>query len=99
MEVLITKVMRNKYYAGTYISLHSYHVKHRKHFKRKSGGIIIIYEDTISKYLTFPTSNSEFVQWVEIANEISNFTKLLIGCVYILPENTKYTSDNAFNEI
>jgi hypothetical protein len=78
---------------------YSYHVKHRKKIKRKSGGIIIIYKDTISKCFTFPTSNSEFVQWVEIANESSNFTKLLIGCVYIPPENTKYTSDNAFNEI
>ena len=45
------------------------------------SGIIIIYKDTISKCLTFPTSNSEFVQWVEIANESSHFTKLLIGCV------------------
>ena len=42
---------------------YSFHVKHReKKFKRKSGGIIIIYKDTISKCLTFPTSNSEFVQ-------------------------------------
>jgi hypothetical protein len=78
---------------------YSYHVKHPIFFKRKSGGIIIIYKDTISKCLTFPTSNSEFVQWVEIANECSKFTKLLIGCVYIPPETTKYTSDNAFNEI
>jgi hypothetical protein len=42
---------------------YSFHVKHREFFfKRKSGGIIIIYKDTISKCLTFPTSNSEFVQ-------------------------------------
>jgi hypothetical protein len=53
---------------------YSYHVKHRKKIIRKSGGIIIIYRDTISKCLTFPTSNSEFVQWVVIY-------KLLIGCV------------------
>ena len=53
---------------------YSYHVKHRKKIIRKSGGIIIIYRDTISKCLTFPTSNSEFVQWVVIANEISHFT-------------------------
>ena len=78
---------------------YSYHVKQRKTFKRKSGGIIIIYKDTISKCFTFLTSNSECVQWVEIANESSNFTKLLIGCVYIPPENRKYTSDRVFNEI
>ena len=46
-----------------------------------------------------PTSNSEFVQWVEIANESSHLTKLVIGCVYIPPENRKYTSDRVFNEI
>ena len=40
---------------------YSYHVKHRKKFIWKSGGIIIIHKDTISKCLTCPTSNSEFV--------------------------------------
>ena len=74
-------------------------VKQQFFFIRKSGGIIIIYKDTISKCLTFPTSNSEFVQWVEIGNESSHFTKLLIGCVYIPPENRKYTSDRVFSEI
>ena len=56
---------------------YSYRVKQRKTFKRKSGGIIIIYKDTISKCLTFPTSNSEFVQWVEIANGKLTFYKII----------------------
>jgi predicted GTPase len=34
-----------------------------------------------------------------LRTESSHFTKLLIGCVYIPPENRKYTSDRVFNEI
>jgi len=47
-----------------------YHVKHRFFFKRKSGGIIIIYKDTISKCLTFPTSNLNFFSGLKLRTKV-----------------------------
>ena len=60
------------------------YAKHRKKFKKKSGGIIIIYKKILSNFLKFIHSDSEFVQWVEILNDISDKSKnVLLGCVYI----------------
>jgi hypothetical protein len=59
-----------------------------------------LYEEKFKPYLRFPKTNSELVQWVLISNEILQDDKdLLLGCVYIPPENSKYASKEGFSEI
>jgi len=38
-----------------------YFAKHRSNFSKKSGGIVIVYKESLKKYLNFPKSSSEFV--------------------------------------
>ena len=50
--------------------------------------------------MKFPKTNSELVQWVLISNEILEDDKdLLLGCVYIPPENSKYASKKVFQKL
>ncbi|VDI30247.1 Hypothetical predicted protein [Mytilus galloprovincialis] len=72
--------------------------KHRSKFKRKSGGIVIIYKSELEKFLTFPKTKSEFVQWIQFSKDLLN-DNVLMGCVYIPPEGSKYSSVDAFTEI
>lgn len=77
-----------------------YKAKHRDKCTRKSSGIIIIYKSQIDKFLEFPKSKSSFVQWLRINNDFLHIPEnLVIGCVYVPPENTKYSSPEAFDEI
>ena len=82
---------------------YAYFAKNRKKCNRKSGGIIIVFKKALSKYLKFLTSESEFVQWVEFSKDLSEQndldSKILFGCIYIPPENSKYSSEEAFTEI
>lgn len=74
--------------------------KNRQKFKKKSGGIIIIYKKKLSHILKFINSESEFVQWVEILHGNFDTGKdILLGCVYIPPEFSRYSSDESFSEI
>ena len=42
----------------------------------------------LSKFLKFIHSDSEFVQWVEILNDISDKSKnVLLGCVFTFPQS------------
>ena len=50
--------------------------------------------------MKFIQSDSEFVQWVEILNDISDKSKnVILGCVYIPPEFSPYSSDEAFLQL
>ena len=40
--------------------------KNRSNLSKKSGGIVIVYKESLTKYLNFPKSSSEFVQWLII---------------------------------
>ena len=54
----------------------------------------------MSNFWKFIHSDSEFVQWVEILNDISDKSKnVLLGCVYIPPEFSPYSSDEAFLQL
>ena len=67
---------------------------------KKSGGLTILYKEKFKGYLKFTKTKSELVQWVLISNEILQDDKnLLLGCVYIPPENSKYASKESFSEI
>ncbi|CAG2185838.1 unnamed protein product [Mytilus edulis] len=67
---------------------------------RKSGGLMVLYKEKLCDHIKFLSSDSNFVIWFEIS---SSYTKLdaeiAIGSVYIPPENTKYSSPDAFREI
>lgn len=79
---------------------YDYVMKNRKKVKRKSGGIVVVYKKLLSNHISFLTSNSEFVQWLEISSDLTGLPKKwLLGCIYIPPENSKYSSDSAFDEI
>ncbi|CAC5386352.1 E3.2.1.14 [Mytilus coruscus] len=79
---------------------YNYFCKHRSAFDRKSGGLTIVYKENLKSYLKFHKTKSDFVQWVSISNELLLDDKeLLLGCVYIPPENSKYASKEVFTEI
>ena len=79
---------------------YSFKAKHRQKCDRKSGGIIIVYKDSLGKFLQFYDSESDFVQWVKVGNDYLNLENdLILGCIYIPPENSKYSSNEAFVEI
>ena len=67
--------------------------------KVKSGGIGIIYKDSLETFITEITTDSEFVGWYRISKDILEILKdLLLGVVYIPPEGSKYTKIEAFEE-
>ena len=75
-------------------------MKNRTNCDRKSCGIIVIYKQALANiYINFLNSNSEFVLWFDIFIVLPIPNKILFGCVYIPPENTRYSSDNAFHEL
>lgn len=74
--------------------------KIRTNCKRKSGGIVVIYREYLKHFLKFIKTSSNFVQWVIFSSDIMKLDKdLLLGCIYLPPENSKYASSEAFNEI
>jgi hypothetical protein len=74
--------------------------KHRRNAKAKSGGIVIVFKRYLLKNLTCISSESEFVQWVRVSKDMFTIdSDLFLGCIYISPENSKYSSLEAFNEI
>ena len=77
--------------------------KIEKKYVRKSGGLNCynLYKKKIEQYITFIETKSDFIQWVQLSKEISCVTddNLIIGCVYIPPKQSTYSSEEAFNEL
>jgi hypothetical protein len=63
---------------------------------KKSGGIVIIYKNKLENCLSFIQSESQFVQWVKIYNVAFD---IILGCVYVPPEGSKYSNSESFDEI
>ena len=78
---------------------YSYFTKNRKKFQRKSGGILFIYKTSLKQDINFQITESEFVLWVKLNFQTKYFDSLLIGCVYVPPEGSRYTSPDAFIDI
>ncbi|CAC5398495.1 unnamed protein product [Mytilus coruscus] len=72
--------------------------KCRKQFAKKSGGITVIFKNELKDILNFQNTDCEFVLWVKIENIIEQ-KHLLLGCIYIPPENSKYSSQESFDQI
>ena len=74
--------------------------KNRRKFQKVSGGLAIIYNNNLEKYLKFHEIDSSYVQWVQISKSLMGTDHdTLLGCLYIPPENTKYLSIESFDEI
>ncbi|CAG2200728.1 unnamed protein product [Mytilus edulis] len=77
---------------------YDYFTKNRKKFERKSGGITVIFKKCLKNFLTFINTDSEFVLWVKVDIPMQ-LTKIMFGCIYVPPENSRYSSKDAFDEI
>ena len=79
---------------------YSYITKNRKKMCKKSGGIVIIYKSKLENCLSFIQSESQFVQWVKISNVAFDLQNdIILGCVYVPPEGSKYSNSESFDEI
>ena len=78
-----------------------YVVRNRKICKRVSGGIAVIYKKELYNVLKFDIKkDSQFVLWFQLSKTVLKLdSDLVFGCVYIPPENSKYSSSDAFDEI
>ena len=77
-----------------------YEMKNRKKYKRASGGIIIIYKTYLQNDIKFHITESQFVLWFTISKKLLNANSdILFGCVYVPPENSVYSSKEAFEEL
>ena len=64
--------------------------------KRESGGVIILTKSDIHENIIDVVGKCEHVKW--IALERDN-VKLVIGCVYIPPEGSTYSSAEVFEKL
>jgi hypothetical protein len=66
---------------------------------KKSGGIVIIYISKLENCLSFIQSESQLVQWIisNVAFDLQN--DIILGCVRVPPEVSKYSNSESFNEI
>jgi hypothetical protein len=71
--------------------------KIEKIFKHTSGGIVVVYRNNLKNHIKFLHSNSDYVSWLKISQVFNN--DLLLGCGYIPPENSLYSSIDAFLDI
>lgn len=72
----------------------------RKITNRRSGGIIVGYKEKLDCHIEFISTDCKFVLWFKCNESLFNTDQpVIFGVIYIPPEYTKYTSDEAFNEI
>ena len=66
----------------------------------RSGGIARDYRNYLENFTTPIDIDSPYVLWFSIKKEMFNLLQnVIFGIIYILPENTRYTSDDAISEI
>ena len=74
--------------------------KNRKERVNKSGGIAVFIKKKYKTQCNFHTTNCKYVQWVTIDKSVFGYDKdVLVGGVYIPPENSRYVDGECFNEI
>ena len=74
-----------------------YHSQNRKKYNKKSGGITVVYRSSLK--LNVIETESDFVLWLKLDIAHENFSCLFLGCIYIPPEGSNYSSPDAFEEI
>ena len=76
-------------------------MKNRKNIAyRRSGGIMVGYRDTLVNMIEIKETSCKYVLWFKCKGGLFKLDQpVIFGVVYIPPEYTKYSSDEAFNEI
>ena len=66
----------------------------------KSGGLCIVYNESIEKHLKYVESKCNLIQWLKIDKSFMGTDKdVMIGNTYIPPIGTKYESANPYLEL
>ena len=47
---------------------------------KKSGGITIVFKTENERYMNFPKTDSEYIQWIKFSKDIFS-DEFLLGCV------------------
>lgn len=85
------------------IEIDGYEIKMKnrvKYGRVNSGGIILAYKQELSEFINIHETESKAVLWFEISKQLTNYEKnLLIGIVYLPPENSKYSKRDSLNMI
>ena len=85
-----------------YMSLRQIRKNKHKRAKRNSGGILVIYKETLHKYITEHNKKNENIFWLRIDNKILGLEKnVFLGITYISPiyssiYNTNPHMENTF---
>ena len=70
-----------------------------KNSKKTSSGIIVIYKKILEKHLKCHITESQFTLWFTISKTVLSLTSdVLFGCVYMPPDNSRYSNADAFVE-
>jgi len=71
--------------------------KHRKDIaQKKSGGIAIAINNNISKYVKIIETECKLLFWLSISKHLTMQEDIILGVVYIPPENSQYSVDDPF---
>ncbi|VDI12648.1 Hypothetical predicted protein [Mytilus galloprovincialis] len=77
-----------------------FHHKNRKKFINKSGGIALGYKSYLESFITPITTDCQFGLWFSIDKKVFDSPEnVIFGIVYVPPENSSYSSVEAFNDI
>ena len=67
---------------------------------RRSGGISVYFKEELSKSINKIDTESDYILWLEIDKTIcSTDQNIIIGAVYIPPENSNYFNDDEFSNL
>lgn len=70
----------------------------KQNYIRKSGGIGFFVRNHVTKFVKTIDSSSEYISWIKIAKQFHNGSEdILIGAVYIPPQQSKFFSDDEYD--
>ena len=80
---------------------YKFKMKNRKKISnRRSGGIMVGYKESLDNYIDIVNTDSKYVLWFKCSKNLFKTEQpVYFGVVYIPPEHTKYSSEDAFSEI
>ena len=80
---------------------YNFHMKNRKKISnRRSGGITVGIKDTLKDFIEIVNTDSRYVLWFKCKESLFKTDQpVFFGVVYIPPEYSKYSSEDAFTEI
>jgi hypothetical protein len=68
--------------------------------KNRSGGIMVGFKDNLAKHIDLVNTDSKYVMWFKCSEQpFKTDQPVFVGVVYIPPEYTKYSSEDAFSEL